>query len=80
MLNASYARKLVSDEFRELLMFAGLVKEYHCKTKVEAGKDTHYTFDTVIGECKVFSPKRIYIKDKSYKSLREARFELYRYL
>lgn len=79
-MNNAYARKLISDEFRELLMFAGLVKDYHCKTKVDDGKNTHYTFETKIGICKVFSPKRIYIKDTSCKSLREARYEIYKYL
>jgi hypothetical protein len=79
-MNNAYARKLVSDEFREFLMFAGLVNDYHCKTKVVNGKTTYYTFDTKIGECRVASTKAIYVKDKKFNSLREARLELYRYL
>jgi hypothetical protein len=80
VVNNAYLRKIVSDEFRELLMFAGLVNDYHCKTKVVNGKTTYYTFDTKIGECRVMSSKTIYIKDKKFTSLRDARFELYRYL
>lgn len=80
MVNNAYARKLVSDEFRELLMFSGLVSDYHCKTKVQDGKTTYYSFETKIGECRVMSPKVIYVKDKKFTSLREARSEIYRYL
>lgn len=79
-MNNAYARKLISDEFRELLMFAGLVNNYHCKTKVQNGKTTYYSFDTKIGECRVASPKAIYVNDKKFTSLKEARLELYRYL
>jgi hypothetical protein len=79
-MNAAYLRKLVSDEFRELLMFAGLVKDYHCKTKVADGKNAYYSFDTLIGECRVMSSRTIYIKDKKFSSLTEARLELYKYL
>jgi hypothetical protein len=79
-MNAAYLRKLVSDEFRELLMFSGLAKDYHCKTKVVDGKNTYYSFDTLIGECRVMSSKTIYIKDKKFSSLTDARFELYKYL
>jgi hypothetical protein len=80
VVNNAYARKLVSDEFRELLMFAGLASDYHCKTKVVDGKNTYYSFETKIGECRVVSPKIIYVKDQKFKSLREARLEIYRYL
>ena len=79
-MNAAYLRKLVSDEFRELLMFAGLVNDYHCKTKVLDGKNAYYSFDTLIGECRVMSSKTIYIKDKKFSSLTEARQEIYKYL
>ena len=75
-MNSAYLRKLVSDEFRELLMFAGLVKDYHCKTKVADGKNTYYSFDTFIGECRVMSSRTIYIKDKKFSSLTEARNEI----
>ena len=79
-MNNAYLRKLVSDEFRELLMFAGLVKDYHCKTKVVDGKNTYYSFDTNIGECRVMSSKTIYVKDKKFSSITEARHEIYKYL
>ena len=81
-MNAAYIRKLVSDEFRELLMFAGLVNNYHCKTKVidNHGKTVYYSFDTKIGECKVQSSKTIYVNNKKCRSLHEARHELYKYL
>lgn len=79
-MNAAFARKLVSDEFRELLMFAGLVKDYHCKTKVVEGKTTYYSFDTNIGECRVLSSKSIQVNKVKCNSLREARFEIYKYL
>jgi hypothetical protein len=79
-MNAAYLRKLVSDEFRELLMFAGLVNDYHCKTKVLDGKNAYYSFDTLIGECRVMSSRTIYIKDKKFSSLTEARQEIYKYL
>ena len=79
-MNAAYARKIVSDEFRELLMFAGLVKDYHCKTKVVDGKTTYYSFETNIGTCKVNSPRSIEVNKVKCKSLHEARHEIYKYL
>lgn len=79
-MNNAYARKLVSDEFREFLMFAGLVNDYHCKTKVVDGKTTYYSFETKLGECRVMSPRSISINGKKFNSLRDARLELYNYL
>ena len=79
-MNNAYARKIVSDEFRELLMFAGLVKDYHCKTKVVEGKNIYYSFKTFIGECKVTAPKNIHVNGVKCNSLRAARFEIYKYL
>lgn len=81
-MNANYLRKIVSDEFRELLMFAGLVKDYHCKTKVldNNGKTLYYSFETNIGECRVQSSKTIFINAVKCRNLHEARQEIYRYL
>ena len=79
-MNNAYARKLVSDEFREVLMFAGLVNDYHCKTKVVDGKTTYYSFETKLGECRVMSPRSISVNGKKFNSLRDARLELYNYL
>lgn len=81
-MNAGYMRKLVSDEFREILMFLDLVESYHCKTKVldNKGKCTHYSFDTRIGECKVYSPKMIHINTTKCNSLTQARKMLYNYI
>ena len=79
-MNAGYMRKLVSDEFRETLMFMDFVDDYHCKTKVVDKSKTFYKFDTKIGECRVYSPKLIYINDTKCTSLTIARRELYNYL
>jgi len=81
-MNAAYLRKLVSDEFREVLMFAGLVDDYHCKTKVldNAGKTLYYSFKTKIGECRVQSSKTIYVNDVKCRNMYEARQQLYKYL
>jgi hypothetical protein len=81
-MNANYLRKLVSDDLREVLMFLGLVKEYHCKTKVldKKGKPEYYSFDTYVGECRVYSSKTIYINNIKCHSLDAARRELYRYV
>ena len=81
-MNSAYLRKIVSDEFRELLMFAGLVKDYHCKTKVldNKGKTLYYSFETNIGECQVHSSKTILVNKKMCRSLTAARYEIYKYL
>jgi hypothetical protein len=81
-MNNAYARKMVSDELRETLMFAGLVDDYHCKTKVlgSDGKTRHYELKTHFGTCKVVSPKNIYVNDKKFTSLYLARKEIYKFL
>lgn len=81
-MNAGYLRKLVSDEFREILMFAGLVDDYHCKTKVldDKGKTLYYTFKTKIGECRVQSSRTIFVNAVKCGNLHEARQEIYKYL
>ena len=78
-MNAAYLRKLVSDEFRETLMFCGLVEDYHCKTKVTEGK-AHYRFDTKVGTMQVFSSRSFVINGEKAKSLYEAKNLLIKYL
>jgi hypothetical protein len=81
-MNTAFARKMVSDDLRETLMFAGLVDDYHCKTKVldNKGKTKHYELKTHFGTCKVVSPKIIYVNDKKFTSLYQARKEIYKWL
>lgn len=80
-MNDAYLRKLISDELRETLLFAGLVSDYHCKTKEKdkSGK-TRYRFETSIGPMYVYSSKSIYINHKRFPSLTQARVEIGKYL
>lgn len=80
-MNDAYLRKLISDELRETLLFAGLVSDYHCKTKEKdkSGK-TRYRFETSIGTMLVYSSKSIYINGKRFNSLTQARAEIGKYL
>lgn len=78
-MNAAYLRKIVSDELRETLMFCGLVKDYHCKTKVTEGK-AHYRFDTNVGPMYVYSSRSFDINGEKAKSLFEAKQLLIKYL
>lgn len=80
-MNASYHRKIVSDEFRETLIFCGLVDNYHCKTKEKDKKGaTRYSFDTKLGNIYIYSPKSIYIHNKKLNSLYAAKQYLVNYL
>jgi hypothetical protein len=73
-MNASYHRKIVSDEFRETLIFCGLVNDYHCKTKEKDSKGaTRYSFDTKLGNVYVYAPNAIYIHNKKFNSLYAAK-------
>jgi hypothetical protein len=81
IMNEAYLRKLISDEFRETLLFCGFVDNYHCKTKeVDTKGKTRYTFNTSIGPCMVYGSKSIYVNGKKFPSLTQARYELGRYL
>ena len=81
-MNNAYLRKLISDELRETLLFAGLVKDYDCKTRVLGanGKTKHYEFATTFGSCKVVSPKIIYINKEKFGSMTAVKRHLVKYI
>lgn len=80
-MNKNYLRKLISDEMRETLLFCGFVEDFHCKTKeVDQKGKTRYRFETTIGTICVYDVKSIYINDKKFPSLTQAKYELGRYL
>ena len=73
--------KLASDELREVLMFCGQVKDFHCKTKMQDKKGkTHYKIETNFGEALVYSSKLMYINNVKVNSISEARNQIYRYI
>ncbi|NBP03006.1 MAG: hypothetical protein EBU90_23415 [Proteobacteria bacterium] len=79
-MNSAFARKFVSDELRESLLWCGLVDNYHCKTKKVEGGKTYYELETKIGKVYVYSPNSIKINNERVKSLTQAKQLLVKYL
>lgn len=77
-MNANYFRMIISDEFRELFMWAGLAENYRdVKTKeVDSKGKTFYRLKMIYGEVLVYSPKMIYINDYKAVSVGEAKRHL----
>lgn len=74
-MNAAWFRKLVSDEFREMLMWSGLATDFS-KIKTKEKDKRGNTFYRLSGdgiEVLVYSPKTIYINGKKLNSVNEAK-------
>jgi len=83
IMNANYFRKLISDEIRETLMWAGLATNFKdIKTKETDSKGkTFYRLKMIEGEILVYSPKVIYINGHKTHSVHEAKRHLqYNYI
>ena len=82
-MNANYFRKLISDEIRETLMWAGLATNFKdIKTKeTDSRGKTFYRLKMIEGEILVYSPKVIYINGHKTHSVHEAKRHLqYNYI
>ena len=82
-MNANWFRKLISDELREMLMWAGLAGEFKSiKTKETDKKGkTFYRLKMTKGEILVYSPKVIYVNDYKCNSVNECKRHIqFRYL
>lgn len=77
-MNANWLRKLVSDEIREVLMWAGLADNYHSiKTKeVDKKGKTFYRLKMNCGEILVYSPKAIYVNKYRCSSVSECKRQI----
>jgi hypothetical protein len=74
-MNANWFRKLVSDEIREMLMWAGLADNYHSiKTKeVDSKGKTFYRLKMNCGEILVYSNKALYVNSYKCHSVNECK-------
>lgn len=82
-MNANWFRKLVSDELREMLLWAGLAEDYQSiKTKeIDKKGKTFYRLKMNCGEILVYSPKVIYVNDYKCQSVNECKRHIqYRYV
>jgi len=74
-MNANWFRKLVSDEIRETIMWAGLANKHEGMKSKETDKKgkTFYRLITDIGDILVYSPKVIYVNGHKCHSVAEAK-------
>lgn len=82
-MNANWFRKLVSDELREMLMWAGLADKFsEIKTKeLDSKGKTYYRLKMNCGEIRVYSPKTIYVNSHKCHSVNECKRHIqYRYV
>ena len=82
-MNANWYRKLISDELREMLMWAALADNYDSiKTKETDKKGkTFYRLKMSKGEILVYSPKVIYVNEHKCHSIGECKRHIqYKYI
>lgn len=82
-MNANWFRKLVSDEIREVVMWAGLADKYEGMKSKEVDKKgkTFYRLTTKIGDILIYSPKVIYVNGHKCHSVNETKRHIqYRYV
>lgn len=74
-MNANWFRKLVSDELREMILWAGLADKYEGIKSKETDKKgkTFYRLTTNIGDIIVYSPKVIYVNGYKCHSVNETK-------
>lgn len=74
-MNANWFRKLVSDELREMVLWAGLADKYEGMKSKETDKKgkTFYRLTTNIGDIIVYSPKVIYVNGHKCHSVNETK-------
>jgi hypothetical protein len=74
-MNAAWYRKLISDEFREMLMWSGLATDYS-KIKTKETDKKGKTFYSLKGdgiEVQIYSPKVIYVNGVKMHSVSETK-------